>query len=335
MSKIEQIKDLKSLLDSGALNQEQYLKLLNEIIDKSEATIIDNNVTQANVVEAKSEYESVTIGNQIWMTDNLNVKTFRNGDPIFEASNKKQWIHAFKNKIPAWCYYDDDPINGEKYGLLYNFYAVHDARGLAPLGWKIPSKKNFEELTKFLGGFENAGRSLRSRDNRGTNKSGFNVKLSGYLNCFFEEMSTEETFMGKFYFEGLEEESLMWTNDFRDYGGDTDFDLSPFKISTDDRVTFLHAIETNFFSTRCVKDSDAPKCIKVSDRDSLFREAAEIVVNNQLASASLLQRKLKLGFNRGGRLIDELESAGIVGEFNGSKPREVYVKNISDLNKFF
>ena len=73
----------------------------------------------------------------------------------------------------------------------------------------------------------------------------------------------------------------------------------------------------------------------ISDRDTLFREAAEIIVNAQQGSASLLQRKLKLGYNRAGRLIDQLESAGIVGPFEGSKARSVNILDMSSLDQFF
>jgi S-DNA-T family DNA segregation ATPase FtsK/SpoIIIE len=69
----------------------------------------------------------------------------------------------------------------------------------------------------------------------------------------------------------------------------------------------------------------------ISERDGLFREAAEIIVTAQQGSASLLQRKLKLGYNRAGRLIDQLEAAGIVGPAQGSKPREVRYKTEADL----
>ena len=70
-----------------------------------------------------------------------------------------------------------------------------------------------------------------------------------------------------------------------------------------------------------------------SERDSMFREAAEIVVNAQQGSASLLQRKLKLGYNRAGRLIDQLEHAGVVGPFEGSKARQVLVQDIVALDR--
>lgn len=73
----------------------------------------------------------------------------------------------------------------------------------------------------------------------------------------------------------------------------------------------------------------------ISERDTLFREAAEIIVNAQQGSASLLQRKLKLGYNRAGRLIDQLEAAGIVGPFEGSKARSVNILDLSALDQFF
>ena len=75
--------------------------------------------------------------------------------------------------------------------------------------------------------------------------------------------------------------------------------------------------------------------VDISERDTLFREAAEVIVNAQQGSASLLQRKLKLGYNRAGRLIDQLESAGIVGPFEGSKARSVNIPDISSLDQFF
>ena len=70
-----------------------------------------------------------------------------------------------------------------------------------------------------------------------------------------------------------------------------------------------------------------------SERDPMFREAAEVVVNAQQGSASLLQRKLKLGYNRAGRLIDQLEHAGVVGPFEGSKARQVLVQDIVSLDR--
>jgi len=73
--------------------------------------------------------------------------------------------------------------------------------------------------------------------------------------------------------------------------------------------------------------------ITIDDRDKLFKEAAEVLVVAQQGSASLLQRKLKLGYNRAGRLIDQLEAAGIVGPFEGSKARQVLVPTLEALHQ--
>ena len=73
--------------------------------------------------------------------------------------------------------------------------------------------------------------------------------------------------------------------------------------------------------------------IDTSERDSLFREAAEVIVTAQQGSASLLQRKLKLGYNRAGRIIDQMEAAGVVGPFEGSKARQVLISDLTTLNR--
>ena len=75
--------------------------------------------------------------------------------------------------------------------------------------------------------------------------------------------------------------------------------------------------------------------IDISDRDVLFKDAAEVIVTAQQGSASLIQRKLKLGYNRAGRLIDQLEAAGIVGPFEGSKARGVNIPDLVALDQFF
>jgi S-DNA-T family DNA segregation ATPase FtsK/SpoIIIE len=69
-------------------------------------------------------------------------------------------------------------------------------------------------------------------------------------------------------------------------------------------------------------------------RDVLFEEAAKLIVHAQMGSTSLIQRRMKLGYNRAGRLMDQLESAGLVGPSQGSKPREVLYKTEAELNQF-
>jgi uncharacterized protein (TIGR02145 family) len=99
---------------------------------------------------AETVYPSVKIGTQTWMTENLNVTHFRNGDSIPEAKTDEEWKTASDNKQPAWCYYNNDTANGKKYGKLYNWYAVNDLRGLAPVGWHISSDDEWTEVALFL-----------------------------------------------------------------------------------------------------------------------------------------------------------------------------------------
>ena len=94
--------------------------------------------------------QTVKIGAQVWMTKNLDVSAFRNGDPILEAKTNEEWIKAGQNEQPAWCYYNNDPKNWLKFGKLYNWYAVIDSRGIAPEGWRVPSIKDCEILFKSL-----------------------------------------------------------------------------------------------------------------------------------------------------------------------------------------
>lgn len=76
------------------------------------------------------------------------------------------------------------------------------------------------------------------------------------------------------------------------------------------------------------------KGFDLEDRDPLFEEAARLIVANQLGSTSLLQRKMKLGYNRAGRLMDQLEAAGVVGPGQGSKPRDVLIKSEMELDQY-
>ncbi len=83
------------------------------------------------------------------------------------------------------------------------------------------------------------------------------------------------------------------------------------------------------------ENGDSQKDFDPNDRDPLFVEAARLIVQSQHGSTSLLQRKLKLGYNRAGRVIDQLEAFGVVGPFEGSKAREVRIKDEYSLEQFF
>ena len=111
------------------------------------------------VVDNKGPIKGVAIGSQVWMSTNLNVSTYRNGDVIPQVQDKDTWD---KLTTGAWCYYENNAANGTKYGKLYNWYAVNDARGLAPAGWHIPTDGEWTVLSTYLGGEDVAGKKMKS-----------------------------------------------------------------------------------------------------------------------------------------------------------------------------
>ena len=130
-------------------------------------------------------YYTVKIGDQWWMLENLRVTHYRNGDPIPHVTDGVEWEGL---STGAYCDYDNNPANVATYGRLYNWYAVDDARNIAPAGWHVPSDAEYQTLENYLGGFSIAGGKMKETGtthwdppNTGaTNESGFSVLPGGY-----------------------------------------------------------------------------------------------------------------------------------------------------------
>jgi uncharacterized protein (TIGR02145 family) len=116
------------------------------------------SITKSVDVAYECNNSDIKICNQLWMGCNLNVTTYRNGDKIPEVQDSAEWANLITG---AWCYYENDPATGAVYGKLYNWYAVHDPRGLAPNGWHIPSDADWTVLENCLGGPSLAGGKLK------------------------------------------------------------------------------------------------------------------------------------------------------------------------------
>jgi uncharacterized protein (TIGR02145 family) len=145
--------------------------------------------------------ESVAIGNQIWMAENLNTERFQNGNMINQAKNFDEWMKACYNKQSAWCYYNFDQANGTKYGKLYNGYAVKDSRGLAPSGWHVAADEEWIALINFLG--EESAKKVKSvsewqSDGNGNNATGFSALPGGYLTGDYEKNTCEFSALGHY-----------------------------------------------------------------------------------------------------------------------------------------
>lgn len=168
--------------------------LITSLLLSSAVQKINDGTNNTKSITKTTVMDSIVIGKQVWATKNLNVDKFRNGDPIPHAKTNEEWKKAGVNEEPAWCYYNNNPENGEKYGKIYNWYAVDDPRGLAPEGWHIPSDTEWRDITDYLAGKDSvgnfvagqilAGNKMKSKtgwteDGNGTNDSGFSALPGG------------------------------------------------------------------------------------------------------------------------------------------------------------
>jgi len=143
----------------------------------------------------------VTICSQEWTTENLDVATYSDGTVIPQSTTDADWIDKGTNEIGAWCYFNNDPTTGDTYGKLYNWYAVNDSRGLAPVGYHIPTDAEWSTLTDTClegeliagGKMKSTGTSLWNDPNtEATNSSGFTGLPGGFRDI-----------NGTFYYIGL------------------------------------------------------------------------------------------------------------------------------------
>jgi uncharacterized protein (TIGR02145 family) len=184
--------------------------------------------------------KSIKIGNQVWMAENLNISKFRNGDPIAEAKNQVEWKSMSEKGEPAWCYYDNDSSNGNIYGKLYNWYAVNDSRGLAPVGWHIPNTEEWEKLEAYLGKAV-AGDKMKSSEGwnsnfNGNNSSGFSALPGGY--CDKDGLFTSAGSTGNWWSTKKIYRNFAWQF-----------------ILTSKSIAFLrYTIHATGNSVRCIKD---------------------------------------------------------------------------------
>jgi uncharacterized protein (TIGR02145 family) len=131
-------------------------------------------------------YNTVTIGAQVWMKENLKVTHYRNGESIPNVTDGTAWKNLFNG---ALCYYNNDSAaNASDYGVLYNWYAVNDSMNICPFSWHVPTDAEWTTLTGYLGGQSIAGGKLKetgtthwqSPNTGATNETGFTALPGGF-----------------------------------------------------------------------------------------------------------------------------------------------------------
>jgi uncharacterized protein (TIGR02145 family) len=221
------------------------------------------NIKNQTISSPSSTISEITIGNQTWMDKNLNVDRFQNGEVIPQAKNYEDWKNAGDNKQAVWCYYNNDSSYGEKYGKLYNWYAVNDPRGLAPKGWHIPSDQEWTILTNFLGGEEKAGSKLKSTS--GWHENGNGTTIRGFA-ALPAGLCSETNLVPSMEMEGFE--IVPWRLEYSDIGmSGIWWSTSEYNLTNTDDAAWSRSLfysDDNFrrnghikrggISVRCIKD---------------------------------------------------------------------------------
>jgi uncharacterized protein (TIGR02145 family) len=210
---------------------------LNKDLTKNEPS-----ATKKKKATNEGTFLEIKIGNQIWMSQNLDVDKYRNGDEIPQVQELKQWS---KLTSGAWCYYENNSENSSCFGKLYNWFAINDPRGLAPEGFHIPTHEEWITLAATLGGDFTAGGKLKEKGTKywnspnvkATNQSKFSAMPGGYR-------SSEEGFFG------FAEKSKFWTSsEFKDNLA-KEFSL----ISSASSLILSYSDKRQGCSVRCIKD---------------------------------------------------------------------------------
>jgi uncharacterized protein (TIGR02145 family) len=184
----------------------------------------------------------VLIDSQTWTGCNANTKFYNNGDPIPYVDDPTTWISLTTG---AWCYVNGDPLTESTYGIFYNWYAVTDPRGFAPVGYHVPTDAEWTVLINYLGGLSIAGGKMketglchwRTPNTGATNTSLFTGLPSGGLNKFGA-------------FTNFGDYGLWWSSTETS----PDNAYSPFLIYNSDDAYISQSYKESGLSVRFIKD---------------------------------------------------------------------------------
>ena len=232
-----QVYAFNSLCDGNAVTESIELQLI--CVD------IDGNV-----------YQVVQIGSQFWMTENLKVTHYRNGDAVPHLTDSGDWTSTNSS---AYCVYDNSSSNADTYGNLYNWYAVDDGRNIAPEGWHVPTDDEIQELEMHL------GMSQTQADSTGWRGTNEGSKLAGDTNLWnggalendpefgtsgFSFLPSGFRNIGNGYYYGMSSYGYFWSS--TEYYNDYAWYRGLYFGRTD--VGRYDGNKHHGFSVRCVRD---------------------------------------------------------------------------------
>ena len=268
--------------------EDNIIKRKIQIISR-EYNVLSGKINKLQDIDG-NKYNTIQIGEQTWMAENLNVSKFRNGDPIAEAKTGEEWVQAGLDNRAAWCYYNNDPSNGKKYGKLYNWHAVNDPRGLAPEGWETASSIDWSGLISFLGGVDVASEKLKSvrdwEDKLGNNSSGFSAPPSGIRDYYPDN---------NFY--GLNIRGVWWTRDVYN-------EIRAIQISlTNNSYSMDKDIKGKGFSVRCIKDSNWENKNKSLVEKERIKEEQSVISDDGERLGVLIKKECTFSNNNNGIVL--------------------------------
>jgi uncharacterized protein (TIGR02145 family) len=242
------------------------------------------------------ENEYVKIVDQYWTNFNLNVSFFNNGDSIQYISDSKAWYNAGINRVPAWCYFNNDPSLEKSEGKLYNIWAIVDPRGITPDGWRIATKEDWIILlekngntfqsfpttysmqTTNIGGFKtnsgwdkypdySSGKEIFI-ENNGTNSKRLSIYPSG-----------RRSFTGDFSKPNILAEFWTTTKAPSTPNGATQY----FSINVQNNQINIHPeVYSSGFAVRCVSNDIPPKI-----ENSIIEPNQNEIISNQVTNNSV------------------------------------------------
>jgi uncharacterized protein (TIGR02145 family) len=257
----------------------------------------------------KSKMKEIAIYNQIWSAENLDVSTYRNGDSIPEVQSPEEWKEL---KTGAWCYFENDS-NNNKYGKIYNWFALNDPRGLAPIGYKIASHYDWLKLGENLGGSWNALEKLISLN--------FFDLYAGYRDDF-----------GQY---GYWNNSIgWWTNSEVNANNHNLWALTHFLIKEENGILWKPFDKKSGFYVRCIRQQyekvkitfDSDLSLSISSLVYKFKEDTTFQDLLNYLYSSILKEKVSM---------NSYGQQWIIEKFDGERLEKINKENKIDNRKLF